>query len=93
VLALQRVAVNDSDVGPIGEAPGQNRGEIVVNLHHHQVTGRLGQQFTQPAGTTADLEHDIVGGDFGGLDQLAHQVAVDQKMLAEAAVRMQPSSR
>ncbi len=87
MLTPQDVTGDQGEIRPIAQAVAADGLQGTVDFDGDDVA-RLSHEFLgERAGPRAHLEDDVVGSELGGGHQFAHQVAVDEEVLAETLQR------
>jgi len=86
VLVLERVGAEEVEVRGVGEAFACDVGEARVEFDGDDPSGLLDEEVGEVADAGADFEDGVGRGEFGLGHEEAHEVAVDEEVLAEPSV-------
>src|SRR5262245_18745457 len=64
--------------------------QVLINLDRNYGGGPRGELGGERAGACANFEHHVVRAEIGPVDQQFKQVQVDEKILAMAAIELEP---
>ena len=78
---VQGVRSNDRDVGVVGERRPKAIRPHRIAFDGDQTAGTLGQRRGEPAGSRADLHHQITRGDTSLFDELGREASASKEML------------
>lgn len=85
----QGVAANQRKARLGGETLGEDRLQPAIDFDRDHRRGAGQQQLAERAGAGPHFQNHVARCDFGGIDEFAHQIQIDQEVLAEAVPRGQ----
>lgn len=87
VFAPEYVGRDEVEARVVMEEIGEQGLQAVIDFDGDDAGSAVEEDFGKGAGAGANFEDEVFGGEVGGVDEFAHEVEVDEEVLAEAMSR------